>query len=134
VLQKATENHLERAAFEFKSELLTYLDKYRMMTDELTIVDGIVRTLDLVTTLYIDKQQKLSSEDVKQRVAGLIQEYFSTNVMDFGKPLILAELINYILGDPGARFFSIDNYANDIYVDFNEILQLNNIEINVQYV
>jgi len=134
VLQKATENHLERAAFEFKSELLAYLDKYRMMTDELTIVDGIARTLDLVTTLYIDKQQKLSSEDVKQRVAGLIQEYFSTNVMDFGKPLILAELINYILGDPGARFFSIDNYANDIYVDFNEILQLNNIEINVQYV
>jgi len=134
VLQKATENHLERASFEFKNEMLTYLNNYRMMTDELTIVDGVVRTLDLATTLYIDKQQKLSSEDVKQRIAGLIQDYFSTNVMDFGKPLILAELINYILGDPGARFFSIDNYSNDIYVDFNEILQLNNIEINVQYV
>ena len=134
VLQKATENHLERASFEFKSSMLEYLNKYRMMTDELTIVDGIVRTLDLVTTLYVDKQQKLSSEDIKQRVTGLIQDYFSTTVMDFGKPLILAELITYILGDPGARFFSIDNYTNDIYVDFNEILQLNNIEISVQFV
>ena len=134
VLQKATENHLERASFEFKSSMLEYLNKYRMMTDEITIVDGIVRTLDLVTTLYVDKQQKLSSEDVKQRISGLIQDYFSTNVMDFGKPLILAELINYILGDAGARFFSIDNYDNDIYVDFNEILQLNNIEMNVQFV
>jgi hypothetical protein len=105
-----------------------------MMTDEITIVDGIVRTLDMVTTLYVDKQQKLSAEDVKQRISGLIQDYFSTNVMDFGKPLILAELINYVLADAGARFFSIDNYANDIYVDFNEILQLNNIEMNVQFV
>jgi hypothetical protein len=134
VLQKATENHLERASFEFKNELITYLNQYRMMTDELTIVDGVVRTLDLVTTLYIDKQQKLSSEDVKQRISGLIVDYFSTNVMDFGQPLIISELINYVLGDPGARFFSIENYDNDIYVDFNEILQLNNIEINVQYV
>ena len=70
VLQKATENHLERASFEFKSDMLEYLNKYRMMTDELTIVDGVVRTLDMVTTLYIDKQQKLSSEDVKARIAG----------------------------------------------------------------
>ena len=134
VLQKSTDTHLERASFGFKNELLTYLDKYRMMTDELTIVDGVVRTLDLVTTLYIDKQQKLSSEDAKYRVSNLVQEYFSTNLMDFGKPFLLADLINYILKDPGTRFFSIDNYANDIYVDFNEIIQLNNIEINVQFV
>lgn len=134
VLQEATENHLERASFEFKNELLTYLNQYRMMTDELTIVDGVVRTLDLVTTLYIDKQQKLSSEDVKQRIAGLIQDYFSINILDFGKPLILANLINYVLKDPGARFFAINNYSDDIYVDFNELIQLNNIEINVQFV
>ena len=134
VLQKATETHLERASFEFKSDMLEYLNKYRMMTDELTIVDGVVRTLDIVGTLYVDKQQKLSSEDVKMRISGLIEDYFSTHIMDFGKPLILSELINYVINDPGARFFSIDNYPNDIYVDFNEILQLNNLELNVQYV
>jgi hypothetical protein len=64
----------------------------------------------------------------------LIQDYFSTNTLDFGKPLILSHLINYVLTDPGARFFSIDNYSDDIYVDFNELIQLNNIEINVQFV
>jgi len=134
VLQKATANHLERASFEFKKEMLEYLNKYRMLTDELTIVDGIVRTLDIVATLYIDRQQKLSSEDIKFRVATAIQEFFDTNVFDFGQPAIFSNVTNHVLHDPGARFFSIDNYKNDIYVDFNEIIQLNNIEINVKIV
>jgi len=134
VLQRATENHLERASSEFKRELLEYLNNYRMLTDELTVVDGVVRTLDLAGTLYIDRTQRLSSEDVKQRIANRIVEYFSVNTNDFGKPLILSELINFIIEDPGARFFSIDNYENDIYVDFNEIIQLNNIDLNVQFV
>ena len=134
VLQYATENHLERASPEFKRELLEYMNNYRMLTDELTVVDGIVRTLDMAGTLYIDRTQKLSSEDVKRRVADRIVTYFSINTRDFGTPLILADLINYILEDPAVRFFSIDNYENDIYVDFNEILQLNNIEMNVQFV
>ncbi len=134
VLQRATENHLERASSEFKRELLEYLNNYRMLTDELTVVDGIVRTLDLAGTLYVDRSQKLSSEDVKQRVANRIVEFFSVTTRDFGTPLILSDLVNYILEDPGARFFSIDNYENDIYVDFNEIIQLNNIEMNVQFV
>lgn len=134
VLQKATENHLERASSEFKRELLEYLNNYRMLTDELTVVDGVVRTLDIAGTLYVDRTQKLSSEDVKQRIANRIVEFFSVTTRDFGTPLILSDLINYILEDPGARFFSIDNYENDIYVDFNEIIQLNNIEMNVQFV
>ena len=134
VLQRATENHLERASSEFKRELLEYLNNYRMLTDELTVVDGIVRTLDIAGTLYIDRTQKLSSEDIKQRIANRIVEYFSVNSNDFGQPLILSELINYVIEDPGARFLSIDNYENDIYVDFNEILQLNNIELTIQFV
>lgn len=134
VLQKATDNHLERASSEFKKEMLTYLNNYRMLTDNITIVDGVVRTLDIAGTLYIDRSQKQSSEDIKQRIADRIVNYFSTITTDFGKPLILSELVNYIIEDPGARFFSIDNYADDIYVDFNEILQLNNIELNIQFV
>jgi hypothetical protein len=134
VLQKATDNHLERASFEFKKEMLDYLNQYRMLTDELTLVDGVVRTLDLASTLYIDRTQKLSSEDIKKRVGDRIVNFFSTDSRDFGNPLILSELVNYVLEDPGVRYFSIDNYADDIHVDFNEIIQLNNIELKVQFV
>jgi len=134
VLQKATGDHLERASFEFKKELQDYLYKYRMLTDEVTVVDGVVRTLDLVCTLFLDASRKLATTDTKERVSGLIQEYFSTVNIDFGNTLHLGELTAYILRDPGVRYFTIDNYSNDIYVDFNEILQLNNVELNVTFV
>ena len=134
ILEKATENHVARASFEFKRELLAYLNQYKMLTDELTVVDGVVRTLDLVCTLYIDRTQKLTSEDVKQRVSASMVEYFSTVNMDFGTPLKIADLTNFVLRNAGARFFSVDNYSGDIYTSFNELLQLNNIEINVQFV
>ena len=134
VLQKASDNQLERASYSFKKELLDYMDTYKMLTDELTVVDGVVRTMDIVGTLYIDRSQQLAADDIKQRVVGKIVDYFSTDTIDFGTPLLLSELVNFIVQDPGARFFSIDNYPNDIYVDFNEIIQLNNIEVNVQFV
>ena len=134
VLEKATESHVSRASFEFKRELLAYLNQYKMLTDELTVVDGVVRTLDLVCTLYIDRTQKLTSEDVKQRVSASMVEYFSTVNMDFGTPLKIADLTNFVLRNAGTRFFSVDNYSGDIYTSFNELLQLNNIEINVQFV
>ena len=134
VLQKATGTHLERASFAFKKELIDFVDKYRMITDELTVVDGVVRTLDIVCSLYVDKDKKLSADETRQRIAGRITSYFETTNLDFGTPLLLSELTTYVLQDEGVRFFTIDNYKNDIYVDFNEILQLNNIELNVQFV
>ena len=134
VLQKATDNHLERASYEFKRELLEYMNKYRMITDHLTIVDGVVRTMDLVTTLYVDRSNRLNSEDIKQRVSDIILNYFSTNSMDFGSPFIYADVINNVLKDAGVRFFKIENFTSDVHADFNEIIQLNNLEINVEFV
>jgi len=134
VLQRSTSTHLERASYAFKKELVEYLEKYRMLTDELTVVDGVVRTLDLVCTLFLDKSKELSSDSTRERIAGLLTTYFTTTNLDFGTPIKLSEVINYVLRDDGVRFFSIDNYKDDIYVDFNEIIQLNNIELNVQFV
>lgn len=134
VLQSATENHLERASYEFKNELLQYMDKYRMLTDHLTVVDGLVRTMDLVTTLYIDKSARLGTEDIKQRVANRITDYFSVTNRDFGLPFIYSDVVNSVLKDPGVRFFKIENFPGDVHVDFNEIIQLNNLEITVEYV
>ena len=41
------QSQVERASIAYKRELLTYLNQYKMITDELTIVDGLVRTIDL---------------------------------------------------------------------------------------
>jgi len=134
LLTKASNNQLERSNYTFKNGLLEHLNKYRMLTDELTIVDGLVRTLDLVCTVYIDRDRKLNSQDIQGRVSTRIQDFFSITNMDFGTPVKFADLTNYVLEDSAVRFFKVENYSSDIFNNFNEIAQLNNFELNIQIV
>jgi|14BtaG_2_1085337.scaffolds.fasta_scaffold00391_6 hypothetical protein len=125
---------VERASITYKRELLEYLNKYKMLTDELTIVDGLVRTVDLKCTLFLDKPYKIYEEDIKRKAAANIVNFFDLNNRDFGETLHVNDLNKEIFNIPEVRFSSIDNIKNNISLNFNEILQLNNVEINVKYV
>ena len=35
---------------------------------------------------------------------------------------------------PEVSYVTVDNLNNDIYISYNEVIQLNNLEINVEYV
>ena len=63
---------LERSSISYKNELLTYLNNYKMLTDEVTIVDGLIRTLDLKTTIFVDQTFQPFEEDVKRVKPGVI--------------------------------------------------------------
>ena len=134
VLAKATENQLERASVAFKKELLDYFQNYKMLTDEIVVSDGVVRTLDIVATLYIDKSKRAFADSIKQKAANKLVEYFSVDNVDFGEKISLADVTNTMLTVPEIRFFNIDNLEKDIYVNFNEIVQLNNFEFTVELV
>jgi len=133
-LAKATDTQLQRGSLAFKGDLLNHLNEYKMITDELTIVDGLVRTLDLVVTVYLDRNKSAVQENVKADVSQRITSYLSYDSMDFGKPLRFPELANFVMQNPDVRFFKVTNYDEDIYVNFNEIIQLNNFELNFEFV
>ena len=134
VLAKSTDTQLQRASLPFKSDLLNHLNSYKMLTDELTIVDGLVRTVDLVATVFVDRNKLALQENVKADVGRSITEYLSYDSMDFGKPLRFPELANFVMNNPDVRFFKVTNYDEDIFVNFNEIIQLNNFELNFEFV
>lgn len=134
VLAKATDTQLQRASLPFKSDLLNHLNSFKMLTDELTIVDGLVRTVDLVATVFVDRNKLALQENVKADVSRSITEYLSYDSMDFGKPLRFPELANFVMNNPDVRFFKVTNYDEDIFVNFNEIIQLNNFELNFEFV
>ena len=46
----------------------------------------------------------------------------------------MADVNNFMLTVPEIRFFKVDNLPEDIYVNFNEIVQLNNFEFNTELV
>ena len=52
---------------------------------------------------------------------------------DFGQALVLSDLNRTIFEVDVVRMSSIDNLSTNIEVDFNEIIQLNNLTINFEY-
>tara|TARA_R110000824_G_scaffold201781_2_gene385914 strand:+ start:2909 stop:4528 length:1620 start_codon:yes stop_codon:yes gene_type:complete len=125
---------LERASISYKQDLLTYLNEYKMITDEITIVDGLVRTLDLEATIYLDKPHKIFESDIKAKATRAMLKFFDLDTQEFGQDLKIGELNRALFDINEIRFSSIDNIKNTVKLNFNEILQLNNVQIKVVYV
>mgnify|MGYP003109660489 FL=1 len=134
VLSKASDTQLERASVAMKKELLDYFKNYKMLTDDIVISDGVVRTLDIVATLYIDKSNKRFIDSIQQKAADKLLEYFNVDNLAFGQKISMSDVNNFMLTVPEIRFFKVDNLPEDIYVNFNEIVQLNNFEFSTELV
>lgn len=133
ILEKAGDFQLQKATTNFKTQLLEAMSEKKMMTDDLVIVDGLIRTLDLVCTIRVDLEQKENEEAVKAKVRDKILNYLSIDNTEFGEDLIVADLNRSIFEVDEVRFSTLDNVNQDIRIDFNEIIQLNNLTINVEY-
>jgi hypothetical protein len=134
VLSKASETQLERASVAMKKELLDYFSNYKMLTDDIVISDGVVRTLDIVSTIFIDKANARFSDSIKQKAADKLLEFFNVDNLGFGQKISISDIQNAMLTVPEIRFFNVNNLPEDIYVNFNEIVQLNNFEFSVELV
>ena len=134
VLSRASDTQLERASVAMKKELLDYFQNYKMLTDDIVISDGVVRTLDLVATLFIDKSNKRFVESIQQKAADKLLEFFNVDNLAFGQKISMSDVNNFMLTVPEIRFFKVDNLPEDIFVNFNEIVQLNNFEFSTELV
>ena len=134
ILAKASDNQLERASIAFKKEMLDYFKSYKMLTDDVVISDGVIRTLDMVATIFIDKSNRANADSIKAKAANKLVEYFNVDNMAFGQKLSMASVTNFMLEVPEIRFFNVDNLPADIFLNFNEIVQLNNFEFTIEFV
>lgn len=131
ILQVASNTQLQQATVEFKKQLLEAIQEKKMITDEVVIVDGVIRTLDLVMTIRIDKYLLTREEEIKGKVRARLLQFFNVDNFDFGKPLIISELNRAVFTLPEVRYATVDNLDSDVTVDFNEIIQLNNFTFNI---
>lgn len=131
VLEKASDLQLQRATPNFKTQLLAAVDKKRMATDDVVIVDGLIRTLDLEVNIVIDKEQEENQDRIRAKVRDKVLAYMSADNRDFGQDLNIAELNRQVFEVPEVRYSTLPNLDQDITIDFNEIVQLNNLSISV---
>ena len=129
-LEKANDLQLQKASPTFKKELLDEIEPKKMLTDEVVVCDGLIRTLDLVLTVRIDKNLSPNRSEIESEVAAVIIDFFNVDNMDFGKPFVASELNRVIFESPRVRYSTVDNVPERTPVDFNEIIQLNNFTVN----
>jgi len=135
VLEKASDTQLRRATQEYKKQLLESIEPKKMLTDEIVIVDGLIRTLDLFLVITLDSNYRLGQNQIIQSARELTQLYFNVDNTDFGEPFVPQDLIRYILdNETNIRYARVDNVESPINVGFNEIVQLNNLNITVSFV
>ena len=134
VLERANNTQLRKATPEFKRQLVQSMEDKKMLTDEVVVVDGLIRTLDLQISLRLDKKYEYSENSIKAKVRAKIEEFFNVDNTDFGKEFNPQDLMYSIFEVEEVRFATIDNVPESIKLNFNEIIQLNNFTLNVYYV
>jgi predicted phage baseplate assembly protein len=135
VLERASDTQLRRATQEYKRQLLEAMENKKMITDEVVVVDGLIRTLDLVVTINLDEKFRRLESSVVQSARNSITNYMNMDNTDFQEPFVPQDLIRVLLEEqPNVRYAQVDNVDSPIRVGFNEIIQLNNLTIRVEYV
>lgn len=134
VLEKANNLQLRKATPEYKRQILLAIDDKKMLTDEVVVVDGLIRTLDLQITLRLDKRYQSNEGTIRQKVRNAIETFFNMDNNDFGKAFNPQDLMYSIFQVEEVRFATIDNVPEAIQINFNEIVQLNNYTLNIVYV
>tara|TARA_R110000824_G_scaffold62437_3_gene165362 strand:- start:2753 stop:4315 length:1563 start_codon:yes stop_codon:yes gene_type:complete len=134
LLEKANDFQLRRGTPQFKLDLLEQMNLKKMLTSEFVILDGLIRTIDLVVSVNVDKELRGRAEVIKAQARSAIQNFFLVDNNDFGKTLVLQDLNRKIFEIDDIRFSTIDNLTKDVPVDFNEIIQLNNLTVILNFV
>jgi len=124
---------MQKASPTFKNDLLTQIDNKKMLTDQVVVNDGLIRTLDLAITLTIEREFKPLEAEIKRLATDQVMSFFAVDNMDFGKEFSKVELERKLFQIPQIRFAEIDNLPRTVKVDFNEIIQLNNISFDLLY-
>ena len=106
-----------------------------MLTDEVVIVDGLIRTLDLAINITVDTRFKSKEGIIKTNISKVITDYFNADNREFGETFQPNEISREIFTKvPDVRIAEVTNFITPVDLEFNEILQLNNFFLTFNYV
>ena len=89
------------ATHPLKTNLKNYLNQFRLLTDEVNIVDG--KVINFGVEFEVVAHRGMNKADVKLRVIDKIKNYFTTDKMQFRQPLYTNDVIYEVMGVEGVR-------------------------------
>lgn len=127
-----------------KRGLATYISDLNVLTDEIRVLDGQIKFVDVQATIIMSKNADPGT--VKVQVQEVISNFFSIANFQFGSPLYLSNLYQSIQGVPGIKYVNIFQPDGDIIpvdkshdssgkseVAFNELIFLGNVDIKFYF-
>lgn len=135
LLQVASPTQLQKASLSFKRDMLEAMEKKKMLTDDIVLVDGLIRTVDLEILVTLDKRFETNESDIKSSISNVITNYFNVDNLEFGQSFVPSEIEKEIFTSVDeVRLAEITNFSGKASLDINEILQLNNFTLTMNYV
>lgn len=135
VVEKASNTQLQKASIAFKTDMLEKMEDKKMITDQIALVDGLIRTVDLNVEVTLDRRFETTEGTIKNRVVDVILNYFNVDNREFGEDFFPEEVSRDIFTNVSeVRVARVTNYDQPLPLEFNEILQLNNVQVTFNYV
>ena len=114
--------------------MLSAMEEKKMLTDEIVLVDGLVRTLDIDLRISLDRRFQNQEESLKNKISNIVTTYFNVDNRDFGESFFPADIAREVFTNvPEIRIAEVTNYKDALNLEINEILQLNNFSLNFNY-
>ena len=93
-----------------KENLAIYLNKFRIISDAIDIIDGIVINFKINYSVTIESHMRPTS--VLQKINTSLKEYFKIENFQIDQPVITGEVENIILNTPGVQSIESLKFTN----------------------
>ena len=123
-----------------KQGLITFFDDINVLTDEVRVLDGAIKPIDVEATITISRNADAGT--VKEDVTDAVVSFFDIRNFDMGEGLNISNLYEEIQSVSGVKFVNIfrpeDNIlptkqlgdpTDETTVGFNELLILGNLDL-----
>ena len=129
------------ATHPLKTNLKNYLNQFRLLTDEVNIIDG--KVINFGVEFEVVAHRGMNKADVKLRVIDKIKNYFTTDKMQFRQPLYTNDVIYEVMGVEGVRSVNklklvqeFSDAGDDVlyYFDKNGAIAGTDSRYNYQYI
>jgi len=95
-----------------KNALVTFFSDINVLTDEVRILDGGIKSVDVDMTIVMSKNADAST--VKNQVTDALADFFDIENWDMGEGLYISNLYDTIQSIPGVKFLRIYKPTGDI--------------------
>lgn len=125
-----------------KQSLQEYFDDLKVLTDEVRVVDGAIKPIDVRANVVIDRNADPSL--VRVKVESAINDFFDVEKWDLGQPLYLSKLYETLQSVDGVQFVQLREPVDDIImstegavtaldnqVGFDELITLGSVNIKI---